>query len=63
VAIAQRLQTEIARIIARPDFRNKNLIERGLAPVASTPEEFGRFVNDDRVLSEQIVKEAGLQQQ
>src|SRR6185436_6916811 len=34
VAIAQRLQTEIARIIARPDFRDKNLIERGLAPVA-----------------------------
>ena len=63
VAIAQRLQTEIARIIGRPDFRNKHLIERGLEPVASTPDEFGRFVNNDRVLSEQIVKEAGAQPQ
>jgi tripartite-type tricarboxylate transporter receptor subunit TctC len=63
VAIAQQLQTEIARIIGRPDFRNKHLIERGLEPVASTPDEFGRFVNNDRVLSEQIVKEAGAQPQ
>jgi len=63
VTIAQRLQAEIARIIGQPDFRNKYLIERGLEPVASTPEEFGRFVNDDRAVSEQIVKEAGLQPQ
>ena len=61
--IATRLQTEIAQIIARPDFRSKNLIERGLEPVASTPEEFGRFVNEDRVLSEQIVKASGAQPQ
>ena len=61
--IAKRLQAEIAAIIGRPDFRSKYLIERGLEPVASTPEEFGRFVNDDRALSEQIVKEAGLQPQ
>ena len=62
-AIAQRLQAEIAQITARPDFRSKQLIERGLEPVASTPDEFGRFVNDDRVLSEQIVKQSGAQPQ
>ena len=61
--IAQRLQVEIAQIIGREDFRNKNMIERGLEPVASTPEEFGRFVNQDRVWSEQIVKDSGLQPQ
>jgi tripartite-type tricarboxylate transporter receptor subunit TctC len=61
--IAQRLQVEIAQIIGRQDFRNKHLIERGLEPVASTPEEFGRFVNKDRVWSEQIVKDSGLQPQ
>ncbi|MFL6799874.1 MAG: Bug family tripartite tricarboxylate transporter substrate binding protein [Xanthobacteraceae bacterium] len=43
--IAQRLQAEVAQITARPDFRNKQLIERGLEPVVSTPDEFGRFVN------------------
>ena len=63
VAIAQRLQTEIAQITARPDFRSKQLIERGLEPVASTPEEFGHFVNEDRLLSEQIVKASGAQPQ
>jgi tripartite-type tricarboxylate transporter receptor subunit TctC len=61
--IAQRLQVEIAQIFARDDFRNKHLIERGLDPVASTPEEFGRFVNKDRVWSEQIIKDSGLQPQ
>jgi tripartite-type tricarboxylate transporter receptor subunit TctC len=61
--IAQRLQVEIAQIFAREDFRNKHLIERGLEPVASTPEEFGRFVNKDRVWSEQIIKNSGLQPQ
>jgi tripartite-type tricarboxylate transporter receptor subunit TctC len=61
--IAQRLQVEIAQIIGRGDFRNKHLIERGLEPVASTPEEFGRFVNKDRVWSERIIKDSGLQPQ
>jgi len=63
MTIAQRLQSEIAYIMGRPDFRSKYLIERGLEPVASTPVEFGRFVNDDRALSERIIKEAGLQPQ
>ena len=62
-AIAKRLQAEIAPIIAQADFRQKNLIERGLDPVASTPEEFDRFVKEDRVLSEQIIKESGQQPQ
>jgi tripartite-type tricarboxylate transporter receptor subunit TctC len=61
--IVARLQAEVARIINEPGFRQRNLIERGLEPVASTPEEFARFIKDDRVLAEQIVKEAGLEAQ
>ncbi|AMN43841.1 Bug family tripartite tricarboxylate transporter substrate binding protein [Rhodoplanes sp. Z2-YC6860] len=61
--ITQRLQVEIAQIFARDDFSKKHMIERGLEPVASTPEEFGRFVNRDRVWSEQIIKDSGLQPQ
>jgi tripartite-type tricarboxylate transporter receptor subunit TctC len=61
--IVARLQETIARISAEPGFRNRNFIERGLEPVASTPDAFARFLKEDRVASEQIVKESGLQPQ
>ena len=61
--IVARLQQETARIVEEPGFRQRNLVERGLEPVASTPEEFARFIREDRVASEQIVKESGLQPQ
>jgi len=61
--IVARLQGAIARISAEPGFRSRNFIERGLEPVASTPEDFARFIKEDRVASEQIVKESGLQPQ
>jgi tripartite-type tricarboxylate transporter receptor subunit TctC len=61
--LAARLQTEIARITAQPEFRRRHLVERGLEPVASTPEAFGRFLKEDRARAEQIVKESGLQPQ
>jgi tripartite-type tricarboxylate transporter receptor subunit TctC len=61
--VTARLQAEIARIAAQPDFLKKNFIERGLDPVASTPEAFARFIQQDRALAAQIVKEAGLEPQ
>ena len=61
--IVARLQAEVARIANEPGFRNRNFIERGLEPVASTPDEFARYIREDRVVAEQIVKEAGLQPQ
>ena len=61
--IAARLQAEIARIAAQPDFLKRNFVERGLDPVTSTPDAFGRFIRQDRALASQIVKEAGLEPQ
>jgi tripartite-type tricarboxylate transporter receptor subunit TctC len=61
--IVTRLQQEVARIVAQPDFRTRHLVERGLEPVASTPEAFARFIAEDRVLAQQIVKEAGIEPQ
>ena len=58
-----RLHDEIVRLMSEPDFRQRNLIDRGLEPIADTPEEFARFLAQDRVLSERVVKEAGLQPQ
>jgi tripartite-type tricarboxylate transporter receptor subunit TctC len=61
--LTAKLQAEIARIAAQPDFRKRNFTERGLDPVVSTPEAFGRFILRDRALAAQIVKEAGLEPQ
>jgi tripartite-type tricarboxylate transporter receptor subunit TctC len=61
--LAAKLQAEIARIAARPDFRQRNFIERGLEPVTSTPDAFARFIQEDRALAAQIVKDAGLEPQ
>ena len=61
--IAAKLQAEIARIAAQPDFLKRNFIERGLDPVTSTPEAFGRFILQDRALAAQIVREGGLEPQ
>jgi len=61
--IIRKLRDEIARIGAEPEFRQKRLIEMGLEPVFDTPEEFGKFLSEDRAISERIVKESGLQPQ
>jgi tripartite-type tricarboxylate transporter receptor subunit TctC len=62
-AITHRLAAEIARIGAIPEFRQKRLIDMGLEPVFSTPEEFAQFLEQDRANSARIVKESGLQPQ
>ena len=62
-AITQKLAAEIARIGAIPEFRQKRLIDMGLEPVFSTPEEFAKFLEQDRAISERVVKESGLQPQ
>ncbi len=61
--IIARLHAAVARIVTEADFRRKNLIERGLVPVAGSPAEFARFIGEDRVTAEQMVREAGLQLQ
>jgi tripartite-type tricarboxylate transporter receptor subunit TctC len=62
-AVIARLQAEFARIGAEPEFRQKRLIEVGLEPVFDTPEEFARFLQEDRAASQRVVKEAGVEPQ
>ena len=58
--IVDKLRAEIVAIASEPQFRSRNLIERGLEPVLDTPEEFRAFLAADRVRAERIVKAAGL---
>jgi tripartite-type tricarboxylate transporter receptor subunit TctC len=62
-SIVHRVRNAIADIMSMPVFRQRNLIDRALEPIANTPEEFAGFLRQDRLISEQVVKEAGLEPQ
>jgi tripartite-type tricarboxylate transporter receptor subunit TctC len=62
-AIITKLQKEIAAVVADPAFADKHLIQRGLEPVANTPEAFTEHIRRDRQIAERVVKASGLQAQ
>jgi tripartite-type tricarboxylate transporter receptor subunit TctC len=61
--IITKLQKEIAAVVGDPAFAEKHLIQRGLEPVANTPEAFTEYIRRDRQIAERIVKASGLQAQ
>jgi tripartite-type tricarboxylate transporter receptor subunit TctC len=61
--MVERLRNEIAAVINDPAFRGKHLTSRGHEPVANTPDEFARFLAEDRAVSARIVKAAGVEPQ
>ena len=62
-AIVNKIREDVARIGNEPGFRKKQFIDRALEPILDTPEEFARFLVEDRVNSGRVVNEAGLQPQ
>jgi tripartite-type tricarboxylate transporter receptor subunit TctC len=62
-AIIARFRDEAARIIAEPEFRKRNMLDRGLAPIGDKPEEFAAFLARYRLAAEQVIKESGLEPQ
>ena len=54
------LMEDVARIGNEPAFRKAQFIDRALEPILNTPEEFARFLVEDRATSGRVVKEAGL---
>jgi tripartite-type tricarboxylate transporter receptor subunit TctC len=61
--IIDRLHGAVATIMAEPDFRQRNLIARGLEPIGDKPEEFARYLEQDRLDCARAVEEAGLKPQ
>jgi tripartite-type tricarboxylate transporter receptor subunit TctC len=61
--VVQKLYSEFSTVGADPDFRQKHMIEVGLEPVFSSPDDFARFLTDDRAASARIVKEAHMEPQ
>lgn len=57
--VIHKLQADIAHILAMPDVHEK-LKQQGLIPVGSTPEQFGKFIESERIKSGKIVKAANI---
>jgi tripartite-type tricarboxylate transporter receptor subunit TctC len=60
-AVIQRLQQEIATVLAMPEVRERYLAS-AFDPVASTPEEFGAQIKADFARWAQVVKDANLKE-
>jgi tripartite-type tricarboxylate transporter receptor subunit TctC len=58
--IIDKLNRAMAAVGAKPDFQQKFLISRGLAPVFDTPEEFAHDLVADRAEGLAVVKASGL---
>lgn len=61
--IIDRLHDSVATLMAEPGFRQRNLIARGLEPIGNTPDEFARYLEQDRLDCARAVEEAGLKPQ
>ena len=61
--IVHKLRDTFAAVGSEPEFRQKRMIDVGLEPVFDTPEEFTKFLEDDRAASARLVREAGMEPQ
>jgi tripartite-type tricarboxylate transporter receptor subunit TctC len=56
--IVKRLNAEVVKIVSKPDVRDE-WAKQGAAAMTMNPDEFARYVNDDIVKWERIVKISG----
>jgi len=62
LAIRQRLQQAVVHIMAKSEMQRR-LMAEGVEPVASTPEEFGRFLAHETERWDAVVKQAKIELQ
>jgi tripartite-type tricarboxylate transporter receptor subunit TctC len=58
--IVDRIAKEVAAIVADPDFAQRQLKDRSLVGATDTPDDFAKEIVEDRVVAEQVVKQAGM---
>ena len=58
--IVDKIRDDVAKIGSDPEFRQKQMIDRAIEPIFNTPEEFARFLVEDRIVSGRVVSDAGL---
>ena len=59
--VIAKLHEDITRIGNEPAFRQKRLIDIGIQPIFDTPEQFGRYLKEQRINSERLIAESGFQ--
>jgi len=62
-AVIDRIYGEINAIMNNPTFRQQQLIDRAVEPIADTPLEFARFLDQDRTSFDQVVRGAKIERQ
>jgi tripartite-type tricarboxylate transporter receptor subunit TctC len=55
-AIVDRIASEVQRVLAAPQFSEKNITGVGLEPLGIGPDKFGELVRSERVNNEEVVK-------
>jgi tripartite-type tricarboxylate transporter receptor subunit TctC len=61
-AIIAKMNAEVRKILADPEMAGR-LASQGAVPRASTPEEFARFIDEDRARLQKIIRTAGVKPQ
>jgi tripartite-type tricarboxylate transporter receptor subunit TctC len=56
--IVNRLQVEIAKVLKLPDITNR-LMNDGIEPIGSTPEQFQAFIEREKIKWSKVVKDSG----
>ena len=57
--VIAKLHEDITRIGNDPAFRQKRLIDIGIQPIFDTPEQFGRYLKEQRINSARLIAELG----
>ena len=58
-----KVHATVTAIMNDPAFRQRHVVDRGLEPVVDTPEQFTRFLENERKSTQALVKEAGVEPQ
>jgi tripartite-type tricarboxylate transporter receptor subunit TctC len=61
--VLAKIHGDVTTIMKEPNFRTRQIIERGLEPVLDTAEQFAQFLEKDRAKSGLLIKEAGVEPQ
>src|SRR5262249_46739137 len=59
-AIIDKFNKGIVKVASSPEFQQKHMTLRGLAPVLSSPEEFAKDLDTDRAEGLSAIKASGL---
>ena len=62
-SIIDRINNEVRAIVGKPEFTARHLTARSLVPALNTPAQFADDMKRERVVAEQVVKEAGFEPQ